>query len=76
MLEEKLWSLLKVHWRNGGQEVRLREETLLMKRSFYLCKFLSASFKWAPLARSSVNVKRGCWTCIGYKWTEMEAFAN
>lgn len=42
MLEEKLWSLLKVHWRNGGQEVRLREETLFMKRSFYLCKFLSA----------------------------------
>lgn len=41
MLKKKLWSLLKMPWRNRGQKVRLREETLFMKRSFYLCKFLS-----------------------------------
>lgn len=41
MLEEKLWSLLKMAWRIRAQKVRLREETLFMKRSFYLCKFLS-----------------------------------
>lgn len=76
MLEEKLGSLIKVRWRNWRQEVRLREESLFMKRLFYLCRFLSARFKWAPLARSSVNVKRGRWTCIGYKWTKREAFAN
>lgn len=63
-------------WRIRAQKVRLREETLFMKRSFYLCKFLSVWLKWAPLAHSSVNVKRGCWPCIGYKWTKMEAFAN